>query len=324
MLGPVIEQSERQMRANAGGGFVPWQQPELAPVPISLPSASSSTTSRISPNRKSRPVPFPNLSLRHISAASSPLTSIDKNARKFLAQLQSHPLLSQSARELKILSNLVDQLERDQPNPTNDCVEVFNRLICNSPVDKSFALLALFRLAVSVRSVAKSFLDSEFESIFGLHRFCSEDCPTSVVLMALCSLSNLLSYGTDSYHLAIDPRTTEYMLGPLRSQQPLTRMMAAIVIYNCSLHLHFEPTDAEDHDDIGVQLISAVNEAVGVENNAAAKYRMLLALGHLVYFMGNEGILLLAALEFDASLFTEPANAAEVAADIQILLSNPI
>lgn len=94
-----------------------------------------------------------------------------------------------------------------------------------------------------------------------------------------------------------------------------------IVRYNSTLQLHFESEDALDRDDVAVPIISSLHDALHSEQDNASKFRMLLALGHCVYFMGFEAVMLLNALEFDQSKFNNPINVAEVAADIQSILA---
>ena len=181
--------------------------------------------------RRVRPAPFPQLKLRHISTSSSPLQSNASDASSFLAQLESSGLLAASDRP--ILKQLVDQLNAGASDPSTDCIRVFRKLIDSCPVQKSFAVLALFRLALVVKKIASVVLKGETTIIFTmLQRFVDNQAATMAVrLMALCSLANALSHGPISHDLALDRHIVESMCNAIRSTEKTTRMMAATVMW---------------------------------------------------------------------------------------------
>lgn len=242
------------------------------------------------------------------------------------------------------MAKLVAALNDGSQGPPPDCIAIFARLITETPAKKAFSVLALFRLAMHVRPLAEVVLKRNQGLILqmlvryhvrALHvrwlidgewqeRTMSEasDAPMSVQIMALCALSNVLAHGSVSHDLALNPHIIEYATRAVRSKMNPVRMMGATVMYNCALQLHYDSADAQDRDDVSVQMISALHEALVTESDGPSRYRMLLALGHLVFFMGHEGVMLLSALEFNADAFREPANAAAVAQDIQALLAD--
>ncbi|CEO99456.1 unnamed protein product (mitochondrion) [Plasmodiophora brassicae] len=333
---PLIEGFERSLRAEGGGnGFVPWQESQQASVaPVAQPSGGAGPKSPVAAAPTSpvtaaeptdscpvRPDPFPNKHLQHINTGSAPLTSVDKNASTFLTQIT--PLLREP--EKAAMAKLVAALNDGSQGPPPDCIAIFARLITETPAKKAFSVLALFRLAMHVRPLAEVVLKRNQGLILQmLERTMSEasDAPMSVQIMALCALSNVLAHGSVSHDLALNPHIIEYATRAVRSKMNPVRMMGATVMYNCALQLHYDSADAQDRDDVSVQMISALHEALVTESDGPSRYRMLLALGHLVFFMGHEGVMLLSALEFNADAFREPANAAAVAQDIQALLAD--
>eukprot|EP00741_Cyanophora_paradoxa_P000460 tig00000405_g448.t1 len=198
------------------------------------------------------------------------------------------------------------------------------RLVARWPASALFPVLYLLRLLVVNPSANQHYVDDKRDLVSNVLRRClggeGEAVPASVPkaaqLMALCLATNMFASKGGAFFMTKAPRcalVVDVASRCLASPDPSIRTTAAALAYNCSIYL------PKDDSDAAVALLAALVHALQQRADAThrddseAVYRMLLAVGHLVFL--NEQV------PFIQQRAHEPT--ARVAAEIAQILAAP-
>lgn len=251
MLRDLIENFESNMKGTATP-FVPWAETE-----------SNGRDSHLAGLKIVSLNPKPLISMEKggksdldLVALMERKNSISGDERKALEQFLSTAVMNSNVEN--ILSNAFSHWDKTKLFPLTALL----RSLCTQ---KRFAVVLCEKLLL-----LQSLIENMFDSPAKL----------STEIMTLCFLSNLLAFKTvPAVQLASSDAMVECTRLALEHPNDTVKMMGATVCFNCAVLLLGEENEAR------IGMVSALAFALG-EHTQETKYRMLLALSHLI--LGSE------------------------------------
>lgn len=230
-----------------------------------------------------------------VTANTKPMTSTDTRANTFIALIkanngkapQQHQLTDNERKLLQSTSN---------GTATLDTLPVFDKLLQHWPSTTLFPVYGLLRILMMQQNVVEYYAQKgeTFVQNTLLAKLEDSTLPMPARVMLLCTVGNMFNHPQFASKLAVSESVRHSIATALESRDQPVAVMGATVLYNIAITL------PKDDSDAVVETTSLLSHTTPTHTDNEVIYRLLLALGHIV-FGNSSAALLFASSEFDFS-----------------------
>eukprot|EP00027_Filamoeba_sp_ATCC50430_P008729 CAMPEP_0168548118 /NCGR_PEP_ID=MMETSP0413-20121227/4393_1 /TAXON_ID=136452 /ORGANISM="Filamoeba nolandi, Strain NC-AS-23-1" /LENGTH=508 /DNA_ID=CAMNT_0008578405 /DNA_START=129 /DNA_END=1655 /DNA_ORIENTATION=- len=269
------------------------------PKPTTVPSSATPTKTTASPAPSPKPqqpstvpvnAPKRIEDLVHIRKDNKPLVSnqgLSPNiVQKLKQQLPDH---SKGIDELQTYLSDPNSENDASMRPSNEVFAVFEHAFATLKLNELFSCLYLFRLFILKRAALNFYVKEDSKgAIDKVLTFAAPEASKTVHTMALTALSNMFSFPVGSNFMVDKARVASIVAKAthslLNSPEPAVKQIAAALLYNISLFLEKDGSEAVVHAVSGV--LDFVEKFVSVKSTDPAEIdtltRALTSLGNVL------------------------------------------
>jgi hypothetical protein len=279
------------------------------------------------------PIVSSDRSLKEISTNSKPFLSLDlqKPPSVYLDTLRSKSIPSGvcDQKTFDAIKQILDFYNSASSGPVPAAsLKIVESAIKNWPLDHLFPVLSLLRVFCAKTNFVHYFASEGKETIQTILYRCfsgvsqssesAKNCPSTVKLIAMCLIANLLGHNSHSRAFAVNNDIIDAALSCLEDRQKFMKVVGANVAFNCSIILK----KASD-SDLVTSLLSRVAHCVSEELDSEVFSRLLLAMGHLILYH-FEAAIVLKTMDLQITPPQGPSHqkCKSILSDIQVILSS--